>query len=570
MIDPKYLINVDDPVLRLYEGLQADILMDIVRRIEKADYGITETAKWQIYKLQESGMLYAGILNNVARLSGKSEAEVKKIFEDAAIENLTDIKPDIDDPYQLINSNKSVLDRLLAGIERTNGELYNLTLSTAESAQSAFFNAVDRAYMQISSGAFDYNTAVYNAVKTVTDSGAPYVTYPSGRKNRIDVAVRRAVMTGVVSTANAVSLNLTKELGLDYVDISAHAGARPSHAVWQGKRYCVSGKDKRFPPLSETGYGSGDGLGGWNCRHSMHPTTADAPPYYSEEEFNRINSESVYYNGEKMSLYDATQEQRKMESSMRDTRVKLSAYGSMKDNPAAQAEFASLSVKLKEQEAEYRNFCRQTGLAEQNERLRVVGFNRSLSQKAVWANKKAKYAQSVRGLAAGTGKTGSPSERPAPTLLEIIDTSDKNLVKSILKKYERIISDSDTENAIVVTKDGKVYRTFGDKNHVYPDLDLNEELRGASVTHNHPVGSQNEYSFSGDDLALFENYELELLRGIDELFEYEMNRNGGAVDEFIEYMNNPDYNPDTDYRHDESIEYAKEHGYGYTRKKNEK
>ena len=73
---------------------------------------------------------------------------------------------------------------------------------------------------------------------------------------------------------------------------------------------------------------------------------------------------------------------------MRDTRVKLAAYGSMKDNPAAQAEFASLSVKLKEQEAEYRNFCRQTGLAEQNERLRVVGFNRSLSQKAVWANKK--------------------------------------------------------------------------------------------------------------------------------------------------------------------------------------
>lgn len=395
MIDPKYLINVDDPVLRLYEGLQADILTDIVRRIEKADYSITETAKWQIYKLQESGMLYAGILNNVAKLSGKSEAEVKKIFEDAAIENLTDIKPDIDDPYQLINANKSVLDRLLADIERTNAELYNLTLSTAESAQSAFFNAVDRAYMQIGSGAFDYNTAVYNAVKTVTDSGAPYVIYPSGWKNRIDVAVRRAVMTGVVSTANAVSLKLTKELGLDYVDISAHAGARPSHAAWQGKRYCVSGKDKRFPPLSETGYGSGDGLGGWNCRHSMHPTTADAPPYYSDAELEKINSESVYYNGEKMSLYDATQEQRKMESAMRDTRVKLAAYGSMKDNPAAQAEFASLSVRLKEQETKYISFCRQTGLAEQKERLRVVGFNRSLSQKAVWANKKAieKYSR---------------------------------------------------------------------------------------------------------------------------------------------------------------------------------
>ena len=120
-----------------------------------------------------------------------------------------------------------------------------------------------------------------------------------------------------------------------------------------------------------------------------------------------------------------------------------------------------------------------------------------------------------------------------------------------------------------MTKDGKVYRTFGDKNNVYPNLDLGEELRGASVTHNHPVGSQNEYSFSDKDLTLFEDYELELLRGIDELFEYEINRSGGAVDEFIKYMNNPDYNPDTDFRHNTSIEYAKEHGYGYTRKKHE-
>ncbi len=227
--------------------------------------------------------------------------------------------------------------------------------------------------------------------------------------------------------------------------------------------------------------------------------------------------------------------------------------------------FAKMAAQVKRAQEAYKNYCREVGRTPRQNRTQVDGYDRSMSQRATQAVRR----QNSQGLSAGTGKTGSPAERPAPTLLEIIDTSDKNLVKSILKKYERIISDSDTENAIVVTKDGKVYRTFGDKNNVYPNLDLGEELRGASVTHNHPVGSQNEYSFSDKDLTLFEDYELELLRGIDELFEYEINRSGGVIDEFIEYMNNPDYNPDTDFRHDMSIEYAKEHGYGYTRKKHE-
>ena len=120
----------------------------------------------------------------------------------------------------------------------------------------------------------------------------------------------------------------------------------------------------------------------------MHPTTADAPAYYTEDELDRINNETVIYNGKEIGLYDATQKQRQMESSMRDTRVQLKAYSSMKNNSLAQTEFTALSVKLKDQEAKYRDFCKQTGLAQQNERLRVVGFNRSLSQKAVWANKK--------------------------------------------------------------------------------------------------------------------------------------------------------------------------------------
>ena len=50
-------------------------------------------------------------------------------------------------------------------------------------------------------------------------------------------------------------------------------------------------------------------------------------------------------------------------------------------------------------------------------------------------------------------------------------------------------------------------------------------MYGAYVTHNHPVGSVNDYTFSELDENLFVKFKLVLLRGIDERFIYELNRN---------------------------------------------
>ena len=86
------------------------------------------------------------------------------------------------------------------------------------------------------------------------------------------LAVRRAVVTGVNATALKLQETLMDEMGCDLVETSAHAGARPSHAVWQGKIFGRSGTHPKYPSLVEgTGYGTGEGLGGWNCRHSIMP-----------------------------------------------------------------------------------------------------------------------------------------------------------------------------------------------------------------------------------------------------------------------------------------------------------
>ncbi|MBO4902817.1 MAG: hypothetical protein J5518_08490 [Lachnospiraceae bacterium] len=179
------------------------------------------------------------------------------------------------------------------------------------------------------------------------------------------------------------------------------------------------------------------------------------------------------------------------------------------------------------------------------------------------AQKRAAYAERNKryGLAAGAGSRGPIADHDLPIKLDVlVDGADR---RELLLKYEKMIADEPIENAIVITRDGEVYRCFGTKDGVYPDVDLGEKLIGADVTHNHPIGSGNEYSFSKLDLGLFDTYGLNSLRGIDDIFEYEINRNSSVIDE-LESVFDLD---DKSARHSEVIDYARKHNLGYTRKR---
>lgn len=164
------------------------------------------------------------------------------------------------------------------------------------------------------------------------------------------------------------------------------------------------------------------------------------------------------------------------------------------------------------------------------------------------------------GLSAGKN-TGIVPDHPAPELLESIDFSDEKLVQSRLAEYEAQIVSQPIENAIVITKAGNVYRCTGDLNGVYPDADLGEQLIGAVMTHNHPAGSTNEYSFSSADLSLYMDYKLKCLRGVDERFFYEFTRDASELDEHISLFDMTEF----DSRHEQVIDMAKRYGIGYRR-----
>ena len=404
-----------DRIIALYQQLEDDILSAVIRRILKMGY-VSEASKHQLEVLQAAGLLYDDIVQLIADRTDACTAQVKALFEDAGVQTVA-----IDNSLHEaagalpidIRQDSSTRQVLEAGYKKTLGTMQNLVSTTATQTQTAFIQTCDRIYMQVSSGAFSYQEAIMNALRVLADTGAT-VSYPTGHTDRMDVAVRRCVLTGVSQTAAAVSLRQAEDAGCYLMEITAHSGARPDHAKWQGQLVTITGKDAgkiidglRVFTLSEIGYGSGEGFKGWNCRHNWHAYYPGlSTPNYTPEELKKLDEPCISYNGKLYTEYEVSQMQRAQERRVRAWKRRCvtaqEGVNSATDEATratAQAEFDRSARYLKANEAKLKDFCRQTGQDRDRFREQVLGFNRSTAQKAVHAAKKS-------GLTSG-GRSGT-------------------------------------------------------------------------------------------------------------------------------------------------------------------
>lgn len=172
------------------------------------------------------------------------------------------------------------------------------------------------------------------------------------------------------------------------------------------------------------------------------------------------------------------------------------------------------------------------------------------------------FKSKYKGLAAKVGGDGIP-EHDEPELVKNIDFKNKKAISKELSKFEKDAVGKSIETACVVTKDGKVYHCYGVKDRVFPDYDLKDELIGGIISHNHPI-TETSHTFSGEDLSLFMDYNLEVLRGCDEKYTYEFTRDSSQIDESPD-----DWMNFENFEHGRIIEKAKKLGIGYRRWLNE-
>lgn len=399
MLTPKYLEALPQSMIQLYSRLENEIIEDVAKRISKANF-LTPTAEWRLYKAEQLRLSSKQITAKLARLTGKSEKEIRKLYTAALKEALKNdekiYRAAINEGY-LSEDKNGVLNSyfgsvafsnaLKAGLQNTNGLMRNLCSSTAASANRLLSDELDLAFMKITSGAFTMDEAVFSAVKRLGSSGLTVVNYASGRKDKVDVAVRRAVLTGIGQAAANVQLGLAADMGCDLVEVTAHLGARPTHQVWQGRIFSLSGKHPKYPEFrSSTGYGTGDGLCGWNCRHSFYPyfeglSKPVGVPFTKEE------NDKVYRDTQKQRAYERAIRQSKRELAALDaSRSAASDDDALKQK--LDREFQRKAVVLKRREAKLAEHLKASGLLPDNSRVRVDGFGRSVSGKAVWAARK--------------------------------------------------------------------------------------------------------------------------------------------------------------------------------------
>lgn len=447
MLSPEYLDAAPDALVELLRQLEDDILRDAARRIGKTEQ-VTDTAQWQLWRLEQLEGLREDVVRRLSQYSGKTDDELRRIFQESGTAALSED----DAVYQAAgkspppaNASPALVNLLNAGYRQTRGTWQNLTATTANTVAGQFEAALNRAWFQVSSGAFDYRTAIKQAVDGLSRD-MTYVTYPSGHRDTLEVAARRAVLTGVNQTAGKLQLQRMEDMDCSFVETTAHPGARPEHALWQGRVFhrggAVTVDGVEYPDfVSTTGYGTGPGLCGWNCRHSFFPFFPGlSERAYSEEKLREYSARDMEYNGKMYTRYELSQIQRGLERRVRKWKRQYLA------EDAAGADTAEASVRLRTAREQLRQFARQTGLNLDSSRIGVSGFGRSQAGRAAARAKKQGHLTSVN------------TELPQVQQRSILGSSNQdggnpniNFVCRLDKELYRVVTEDIRTDEVIIT-----------------------------------------------------------------------------------------------------------------------
>ena len=505
MLTPKELQNLPKGLTDIYSELSEFVLRDIARRIAQAAE-ITDTAEYQLYRARALGLSTKEITAKIAQINGAAETEIEKIIREAAE------KSDEFDRRMLgadggtavpLKDNEQLQIMMAGEIDNTHGLCRNYTGTLGFAEVNAVGNVVyssmtdflrrqmDMAHMKVASGVTDYNTAVRQACKALSDSGLRTVYYASGRSDRIEVAVRRALMTSVSQVTQRISEQNAEEFGADGWEITAHIGARPSHAVYQGRQFPNSKYELIIRPLIED----------YNCRHDAFPIKMGiSQPVYTEEELANLDPPPFTYEGRTYTAYQAQQQMRKMERVMRKQKDRCIAADAAGDKDA----FTAASIKLRRQKNIYEDFCKAAGTYTEYERTFVQGYDRHLAGKTGAVTRKQnafKNAQVTLNQSPPltNGGNGGKIEKRLAGALSIdgtakhrvhkigsIDASNKNEVNGMVTKFEKRYAESDREHCLIIRPNGDVYVARGDEYSVNTTELMGEKMRGCFTSHNHP------------------------------------------------------------------------------------
>lgn len=384
MFPPSILEQIPIEAQRLIIDLSMRIMEDAIDRISMIN-GISRTTDYELYTLSRIGLSSDTVHKAVQSTLAITDSEIDRIYDEVIQEGYVKDKRLYDavgiphTPYR----DNAPLQQLIEAVKmQTKTELLNITLTmgfaiemggkTVFTPMAQYFQrTLDNAMMDITSGAFDYNKTVKKVIEEMTRSGVRTVDYESGWSSRIEVATRRAIMTGVTQVTGRITDMNAELIGTDHYEVSWHATARPDHQVWQGRVY------SRKELETVCGLGTGSGLCGWNCYHSYYPFIEGVSKRtYTDKQLDEMNAKEntpKKYLGKEYTSYEASQRQRQFETIMRKQRQDIKLLEQAGADPE---DIQNAKIKYRKTMRQYREFSKAVDLPQQRERIYADGLGR--------------------------------------------------------------------------------------------------------------------------------------------------------------------------------------------------
>lgn len=361
MIDEFYYDNLAETMVELWSEIENELIEEIARRIKKS-LRVTSTAEFELTKLEQANLLNKRAVDIISKKAGISRREIERLIRQSgfsivnqdeeiyrlAIESgqLTIEALPIDMSPRLQTAIQSCIDNAQFGLSNlTNTRMMdagNGMETLTKAARREYYNAVNKAFLSVRTGVMTTPAAVKASCIELAQKGISVTHWESGHTDRLEVAVRRNIKTSMAQTAAQMTLARMQDYQHDLVEVSAHWGARPSHFIWQGKVYSLTGSEGYENFYDATGYGTGAGLCGWNCRHRFYPYFPGIKTVYPEydEDENRIH-------------YENTQKQRYYERQIRAAKREKAA---LEGTGASEADIKSANAKIRGKQKNLRNY----------------------------------------------------------------------------------------------------------------------------------------------------------------------------------------------------------------------
>ena len=502
MLSPEYLDNAPSEVLGVIDEFEKYVIAEVARRLVQLGYDEHGEAFKRKLK-RESDKLFKQVLTQVGSVANHSDTTLRKTFEEAIN---TNVRSENDRFKRWGMAAVGVTPKMV----RIATEHYTFAKAgvrkycarAAYSSSKLLIDVAGDIYKDVRTGKETYHKIIKRYIEKLSSKGVT-ITHPnSGRVDQLDVAVRRSVLTAINQASGKVNLEYCDEAGLDLVEVTSHMGARPTHAAWQGGVYSRSGSSVKYPDFeTSTGYGTGAGLCGWNCRHNFYGYIEGMPRARSDDEIADLDSGELHWGGETFTPYEASQKQRELERGIRATKRELVGLESAgRSAPVAERHvytkaYEVKAVKLAKQRGELKSFCKATGRRIDRTRTSIIAHKDSNGNVFAFGRKEAGKARKAANKSTKfkfehLGRRGATKEEKA--LYKLLKHGHETGNEGLLwldKKYNQLLPfKTGSNNRVGIGEAQELLKRSADESII--------------SIHNHP----NSSAFSPEDLDVACSY----------------------------------------------------------------